>query len=369
MARNEELDEQVKKNLGWNGPAEPEPLVSAAAELSDDPDTLTRNPEADVRAIDEGAPAPAEMPVAVREAEHAAAMSEIEGGKPAKRPNLRLQAALHALKRDKGAIVSLILLLIIVVVCVIAPLLPLEPNATNIANRLQGPSAEHLLGTDELGRDYLARVIYGGRVSLMVGVLAMLTSMVVGIIVGTVSGLLGGIVDALLMRLVDILSSVPWMVLVTVVSVFLKPGLTSIILVIGLFSWMEIARLVRTETQTVKSRDFVQYAELCGVSPARTIVTHIIPSSLPTIITAATTTLAAAIMTESSLSFLGVGIQPPMSSWGSLLQAAQATMQNDIYMAIFPGLLIMIVIFAFNKLGNILRVFADPQVVSGEREA
>lgn len=369
MSRNEELDEQVKKGLGWNGPAEPEPLVSAAAELSDDPDTLTRNPQADVEAINQGVPASPEMPEAVREAEHAAAMGEYKTAKAAKRPNLRLQSALHALKRDKGAIISLILLLIIVVACLIAPLLPLEPNATSIMNRLQGPSWEHPLGTDELGRDYLARVLYGGRVSLMVGLLAMLTSMVVGIIVGTVSGLLGGIVDAVLMRLVDILSSVPWMVLVTVVSVFLKPGLTSIILVIGLFSWMEIARLVRTETQTVRSRDFVQYADLCGVSPARTIVTHIIPSSMPTIITAATTTLAAAIMTESSLSFLGVGIQPPMSSWGSLLQAAQSTMQNDIYMAIFPGLLIMVVIFAFNKLGNILRVFADPQVVSGEREA
>ena len=374
MAKNQELDDQLKRDLGWDGPSEPEPLVSAAAELSDDPDTLTRDVKADVRAIDEGVPAPAGMAKAVVDAEHEAAMAQIEGTaavgpKAAKRPNLRLQAALHALKRDKGAIISLSLLLIIVVVCLIAPLLPLEPNATSIANRLQGPSAEHRLGTDEMGRDYLARVIYGGRVSLMVGLLAMLTSMVVGIVVGTVSGLMGGIVDAVLMRLVDILSSVPWMVLVTVVSVFLKPGLTSIILVIGLFSWMEIARLVRTETQTVKSRDFVQYAELCGVSPARTIVTHIIPSSLPTIITAATTTLAAAIMTESSLSFLGVGIQPPMSSWGSLLQAAQGYMQNDIYMAVFPGLLIMIVIFAFNKLGNILRVFADPQVVSGEREA
>ncbi len=369
MANNEELDNQLKRELGWDGPDQPEPLVSAAAELSDDPDTLTRNVKGDVEAIDKGMPASSELPKAVVDAERDAAMAEIEGAKPAKRPNLRLQAALHALKKDKGAIISLTLLLIIAVVCLIAPLLPLEPNATSIMSRLQGPSAEHLLGTDELGRDYLARVIYGGRVSLMVGLLAMLTSMVVGIVVGTISGLMGGIVDAILMRLVDILSSVPWMVLVTVVSVFLKPGLTSIILVIGLFSWMEIARLVRTETQTVKSRDFVQYAELCGVSPARTIVTHIIPSSLPTIITAATTTLAGAIMTESSLSFLGVGVQPPMSSWGSLLQAAQVFMQNDIYMAIFPGLLIMIVIFAFNKLGNILRVFADPQVVSGEKEA
>lgn len=279
----------------------------------------------------------------------------------------RFDAAWLSFKKDKTAIVSITLLLIVVVMCLIAPLLPIDPNATDVINRLSGPSAQHIFGTDELGRDYFARVLYGGRVSLLVGTLAMLTSLVIGIIVGTVAGLCGGIVDALLMRLVDILSSIPWMVLVMVVSIFLKPGITSIILVIGLFSWMEIARLVRAETQSIKERDFVQYARLCGVSPALVIARHIIPSALPTIITASTTSLAGAIMTESSLSFLGVGVQQPMSSWGSLLQAAQTTMQNDIYMAIIPGLLIVIVIFAFNKLGNVMRVFADPQVMSGER--
>ncbi|MBS5451328.1 MAG: ABC transporter permease [Coriobacteriia bacterium] len=279
----------------------------------------------------------------------------------------RFDAAWLAFRKDKTAVVSITLLAIIIVACLIAPLLPLNPNATDVVNRLSGPSLRHLFGTDELGRDYLARVLYGGRVSLLVGTLAMLTSLVIGIVVGTVAGLCGGIVDALLMRLVDILSSIPWMVLVMVVSIFLKPGITSIILVIGLFSWMEIARLVRAETQSIKERDFVQYARLCGVSTPRVIARHIIPSALPTIITASTTSLAGAIMTESSLSFLGVGVQQPMSSWGSLLQAAQTTMQNDIYMAIIPGLLIVIVIFAFNKFGNVMRVFADPQVMSGER--
>ena len=287
-------------------------------------------------------------------------------GAPAKKWT-RADAAWLAFKKDKSAVVTITLLAVIVVLCVIAPLLPLSPNATDIAHRLAAPSAEHIFGTDELGRDYFARVLYGGRVSLLVGTLAMLTSLAIGIVVGTVAGLVGGIVDALLMRLVDILSSVPWLILVTVVSIFLKPGITSIILVIGLFSWMEIARLVRAETQSIKERDFVQYAQLCGVPTWKVIVRHVIPSALPTIITASTTSLAGAIMTESSLSFLGVGIQAPNSSWGSLLQAAQTTMQNDIYMALIPGLLIVIVIFAFNKFGNVMRVFADPQVMSGER--
>jgi peptide/nickel transport system permease protein len=287
---------------------------------------------------------------------------------PKKKQWTRASAAWTAFKHDKSAIVSITLLIIIVVACLIAPLLPIDPNATDVANRLAGPSAEHIFGTDQLGRDYFARTLYGGRVSLLVGLLAMLTSLVIGIIVGTVAGLVGGFVDALLMRIVDVLSSVPWLVLVTVVSIFLKPGLTSIILVIGLFSWMEIARLVRTETQAIKGRDFVQYAQLCGVSRSKIILRHVIPSALPTIITASTTSLASAIMTESSLSFLGVGVQQPMSSWGSMLQDAQGYMQNDILMAIIPGLLIVIVIFAFNKLGNIMRVFADPQVMSGEKD-
>lgn len=289
---------------------------------------------------------------------------------PVERPrrrNIRLEAAWLAFKRDKSAIVSISLLLIIIVACVIAPLLPINPNATDLANRLAAPSWQHIFGTDEYGRDYLARVLYGGRVSLLVGVLAMLTSLVIGILVGTVAGLTGGVVDAILMRIVDILSSIPWLVLVTVLALFMGQGIGSIILVIGLFSWMEISRIVRAETQSIKERDFVQYAQLCGVSTLSVIVRHIVPSALPTILTASTTSLASAIMTESSLSFLGVGIQQPDSSWGSLLQAAQATMQNNIMMALIPGLMIVIVIFAFNKLGNILRVFADPQVMSGER--
>lgn len=298
----------------------------------------------------------------------APATAATAAGRLKSRRHIRLQAAWSAFKRDKTAVVSISILLLIVVACVLAPLFGLSPNTTNVANRLAGPSLEHFFGTDQLGRDYFARTLYGGRVSLLVGTLAMLTSLVIGILVGTVSGLMGGLVDAFLMRVVDVLSSVPWLVLVTVVSIFLKPGLTSIILVIGLFSWMEIARLVRTETQAIKSRDFVQYAQLCGVSRPKLILRHVIPSALPTIITASTTSLAGAIMTESSLSFLGVGVQQPMSSWGSMLQDAQGYMQNDILLAIIPGLFIVLVIFAFNKFGNVLRVYADPQVMSGERD-
>lgn len=273
-----------------------------------------------------------------------------------------------SLKHDKAAVISLILLGLIILFALIAPFLPVEPNATNIASRLQPPSTGHWFGTDEVGRDYFARVIYGGRVSLLVGFLAMLTSLTIGVAVGTVSGFCGGMVDMILMRIVDVLYSIPWMILVTVVSIFLKPGLKSIILVIGFFTWMEIARLVRAETLSLKEREFILYAGFSGVGIWKIITSHIIPSVFPTIIVSATTSMANAIMTESSLSFLGVGIQQPMSSWGSLLQNAQGTMQNTFYMALIPGLLIIITIFAFNKLGNLLRVFVEPKIMNDEKE-
>ncbi|GLC78475.1 ABC transporter permease [Lacrimispora brassicae] len=288
--------------------------------------------------------------------------------KNTKKRSVRVDSVFLALKHDKAAVISLILLGLIVLFAVIAPFLPVEPNATNIASRLQPPSPGHWFGTDEVGRDYFARVIYGGRVSLLVGFLAMLTSLTIGVTVGTVSGFCGGMVDMVLMRIVDILHSIPWMILVTVVSIFLKPGLKSIILVIGFFTWMEIARLVRAETLSLKEREFILYAQFSGVGTWKIIIHHIIPSVFPTIIVSATTSMANAIMTESSLSFLGVGIQQPMSSWGSLLQNAQGTMQNTFYMALIPGLLIIITIFAFNKLGNLLRVFVEPKIMNDEKE-
>ena len=228
---------------------------------------------------------------------------------------------------------------------------------------LEAPSSAHIFGTDEVGRDYLARVVYGGRVSLLVGVLAMLMSVTIGVTVGILAGYLGGIIDGILMRIVDILQSIPWLILVTVISIFFKQGLVSIIIVIGFFSWMEIARLVRAEVMSVKEREYVLYADFAGVPLFKMVLRHLIPSVLPTIIIAATTSISNAIMTESSLSFLGIGIQEPLSSWGKLLQSAQSNLQNAVYMAIIPGLLIMLTIFAFNKLGNLLRIYVDPRVM------
>lgn len=281
--------------------------------------------------------------------------------------NRRLKNVKDELKYNKSAIFSIAFLIFIIIISICAFLIPIDPDATNTLNILQSPSLNHLFGTDELGRDYFVRTVYGGRVSLTVGILAMLISTSIGVAVGTISGYFGGKIDSILMRFVDIISSIPWMILVTVVSIFLKPGLQAIIIVIGLFSWMETSRLVRAETLSIKEREYVLYAKSIGQSSKRIIFRHIIPSIFPTIIISSTSSIAGAIMTESSLSFLGLGIQQPMSSWGNLLQNAQTNLQSAPYMAILPGILIIFTIYSFNKLGNILRVFVEPKLAGGER--
>ncbi|MDY3918652.1 MAG: ABC transporter permease [Candidatus Limivivens sp.] len=282
------------------------------------------------------------------------------------RKQRRMDHVFAMLKNDRLCVFAIIYLVTILFIALIAPLLPLDPNTIHVTEKLQGPSAAHWCGTDELGRDYLSRIIYGGRVSLLVGVLAMLASASIGIAVGTIAGYCGGMVDVVLMRLVDVLSSIPWLILVTVVSLFLSRGVKSIILVIGCFTWMETARLTRAETLSIKEREYIQYARFIGVPAWKIILFHVIPSAFPTIIIVATSSIASAIMTESSLSFLGLGIVQPESSWGSLLQRAQTYLQSSIHMAILPGVLIILTVFSFNKLGNLLRVYVEPRVSEGE---
>ena len=250
---------------------------------------------------------------------------------------------------------SVLFLLLLVALSLLAPVLPLDPNTTNVSQMNQPPSLDHLFGTDNVGRDYFARVLYGGRISLLVGILAMLASVLIGSLVGIVAGYFGGLMDSILMRTVDVLSSIPWLVLVIVLSVFLKPGLTTISIVIGGFSWMRISRLIRAETLSAKTHDYVSYARFIGVKPWTIIRRHILPSILPTLIVAASSSISSAIMTESALSFLGIGIQQPLASWGSLLQNAQSTLQSAPYMAILPGLFILLTIYSFNNVGDLIR--------------
>lgn len=257
--------------------------------------------------------------------------------------------------QSKVYTLSIVFLLLLVVVSLIAPLIPIDPTQINVSQMSKSPSFEHLFGTDELGRDYFIRVLHGGRISLLVGILSMLTATTIGTIVGLVAGYFGKWIDTILMRLLDVLSSIPWLVLVIVLSVFLKPGLGTIVVVIGGFSWMNTARMIRGETLSTKERDYVKYAKFVGRKSPSIIVKHILPFVLPTVLVAATTSMSSAIMTESALSFLGMGIQQPMASWGSLLQSAQSSLQSAPYMAIIPGLFIALTVFSFNNLGEILK--------------
>ncbi|MDN3019249.1 ABC transporter permease [Paenibacillus sp. BSR1-1] len=275
--------------------------------------------------------------------------------------NRRIKQFKDELKRNKTAAIALIFLILILLISIFAFLSPYPPDQVDVTSVLQGPSADHWFGTDELGRDYFTRALFGGRISLTVGILAMLISTSIGVLVGTISGYFGGRIDNFLMRSVDVISSIPWMILVTVVSIYLTPGLKAIILVIGLFTWMSTARLVRAETLSVKEREYVLYAKSSGQSLPKVIIKHIIPAVFPTFIVASTVSIANAILMESALSFLGLGIQQPLSSWGSMLQNAQGNLGNAPYMAILPGLLIVLTVYSFNRLGDILRAVVEPK--------
>lgn len=266
-----------------------------------------------------------------------------------------LKKIFKEIKSSKINIILLSLLFLFIVLSIIAPILPYDLSYYDITQASKSPNLKHWFGTDELGRDYFIRVVYGTRISLLVGVLSMIASTFIGTTVGIISGYFGGIIDNILMRIVDILSSIPWLVLVIVLSVFLKPGLNTIIVVISCFSWMSIARMVRGETLSIKEREYVIYAKFLNLSFIQIAKKHILPSALPIIIVAATTSLSSAIIVESSLSFLGLGVQLPMTSLGSLLQNAQSKLQNAPYMSIIPGAIILLIVYSFNNLGDILQ--------------
>ncbi|MDR1866845.1 MAG: ABC transporter permease [Treponema sp.] len=275
--------------------------------------------------------------------------------------NRQLRQLHREFKRSRDLILAVAFLLFISFISIFAFLSPYDPDTIDVLHRFEGPSVKHWFGTDDLGRDYLTRILYGGRISLAVGIVAMSISTIIGVFVGIVAGYMGGVVDNLLMRLVDILSSIPWMILVTVVSIYLRPGLQAIILVIGLFTWMSIARLVRAETLRVKEREYVLYAQAIHQLSTVIILRHILPAVLPTIIVAATNGIANAIMMESALSFLGMGVQQPVSSWGSMLNRAQGVLHTAPYMAILPGIMIILTVYSFNKIGSMIRIFAEPR--------
>lgn len=267
------------------------------------------------------------------------------------------------LKANRFAVVCLILLCIIIAACFLAPFSPYDPNALDIPHKLEGPSAEHWFGTDDYGRDYFTRALYGGRISLTVGFGSMLVTVFVGTTIGVISGYLGGAVDTILMRCTDIFLALPSMLLMIVLNTMLRPGITTLIMVLSLFSWASVARITRAETMSLKERDFVAASKNLGAGSIGITVRHIIPNIIGPVSVAASLGVANAILTESSLSFLGLGVQIPQASWGSMLEGAQSHIMDKPMLAIYPGMLILFTVLSFNILGDVLRSALEPKLV------
>ncbi len=259
--------------------------------------------------------------------------------------------------RAGGAIVALAIL-----AALFGPLVsPYDPADQALTLRLDPPSREHLFGLDELGRDILSRVLAGARISLLVGLSVVSVSGVVGMIVGSIAGYFGGRVDDLISRLMDILLAFPGILLAIALVAVLGPSLTNVIAALAAIGWVGYARLVRGQTLRTRELEYVQAARAIGAKTMRVLVAHVMPAALPAIVVQATLGMAAAVIAEAALSFLGLGVQPPTPSWGTMLDAGRAHLLDAPHLTIFPGLAIAVLVMGFNFLGDGLRDWLDPR--------
>ncbi len=291
---------------------------------------------------------------------------------PAKAHDIRLESQtgeaegfgtlMRRMARDnKLAVLSAIVILLMVLAAVFAPFLSkYDPAYMDLMKRLSAPSAEHLFGTDEAGRDILARTLYGARVSLLVGVVPTVVSMLIGAVLGAVSGFAGGFTDTLIMRIADIMLAFPSMLLAMVIMYVLGDGLINVFLTLAIVNWASVARIVRSETLRLKETEYVEAARVIGVRKAVIIFRHILPNCIPTLIVLFTLNVPSAILTESSLSFLGLGIQAPDASWGLMVNTGRQFLYNAPWLSLIPSAAIMIIVLAFNFLGDGLRDVLDP---------
>ncbi len=268
-----------------------------------------------------------------------------------------------SLRRNPLTLFGGCVVLLLFLVAIAAPMLPIQdPYSIHADAVLASPSAQFPFGTDELGRDVFSRVIYGARISLWVGFVAVGIAVVIGTLLGSLAGYYGGWVDGLTMRFVDVMLCFPTFFLILAVIAFLEPNIGIIMAVIGLTGWMGVCRLVRAEFLSLKERDFVQSARALGVTNWRIILHHILPNSLTPVMIAAILGIAGAILTESALSFLGLGVQPPTPSWGNILTSGKDNIQIAWWLSLFPGLAILVTVLAYNLLGEGLRDALDPRL-------
>jgi len=266
-------------------------------------------------------------------------------------------------KRNRLAVGGLVMIVVIFLIAGLASVVaPYDPGKTGVSLKLDAPSIKHFLGTDQLGRDVFSRMLYGSRVSLSVGFVAVAISIFIGILVGAVAGYYGGWIDAVLMRFVDIMLCFPSFFLILTVVAVLGPSLLNVMIVIGITSWMGTSRFVRAEFLSLRERDFAQAAKALGVSDRRIIFRHILPNALAPVFVTATLDVATAILVEAGLSFLGFGVQPPAPSWGNILTEGRTYIFDAWWLTVFPGLAILITVLSFNLLGEGLRDALDPRL-------
>lgn len=265
--------------------------------------------------------------------------------------------------KNKIALAGSSVVILLFIVSILAPwLAPYDPNRINLKLVLSPPSGSHLCGTDQLGRDVLSRMIWGARISLKVGFVATGIAILIGAVLGAIAGYYGRWIDAVIMRFVDIMLCFPTFFLILAVVALLEPSIWNIMIIIGLTGWMGITRLVRADFTSLKERDFVLAARAIGAGDFRIIFIHIFPNAMSSVLVAATLGVAGAILTESALSFLGIGVQPPTPSWGNILTAGKDNIDIAWWLSFYPGLAILITVLGYNLLGEGIRDSLDPRL-------
>lgn len=271
--------------------------------------------------------------------------------------------AWNRLKKNKMAIGSFIVLVLIALVAIFAPMIaPYDPYAQDLTLINQPPSAEHWFGTDDVGRDLFSRVVYGTRISMLVGVVCEAICVPIGVILGALAGYFGGWIDAVISRIIEIFASFPTILFAIAVMFILGPGIMNIFIAIGIIGWTGLARMIRGQIMQLKEKEFVEAARASGASNMKIIFRHLIPNCLSTIIVVITLDIPGDIMLESTLSFVGLGVQPPDPSWGSMISEGRKFIRQNVWYSFFPGLAIMLVVLAFNTLGDGVRDALDPKL-------
>jgi peptide/nickel transport system permease protein len=269
---------------------------------------------------------------------------------------------MNAILKNPLALAGLIIIGAISMMAIFAPwIAPFDPDAINVKNILLSPSSMHLMGTDGLGRDVCSRMLFGARISLLVGIVAVGIATIIGIVLGAIAGFYRGWVDTVIMRIVDVMLSIPTFFLILAVIAFLTPSIWNIMIVIGLTSWMGVTRLVRAEFMSLRNREFVLASQTLGAKDSRLIFKQLLPNSLTPIIVSSVLGVASAVLVESGLSFLGLGVQAPQASWGNILTDGKEYIEFAWWLSLFPGLAILMTVMGYNLLGEGLRDALDPR--------